>query len=41
MKEVYEEVQMEIIEFACGDIITDSTPIAPLSIFDESGNSIR
>lgn len=41
MKEIYVEPEMEIIEFECEDIITDSTPIAPLGLFDESGNLIE
>ena len=29
MKEVYVEAEMEIVEFECEDIITNSTPFAP------------
>lgn len=41
MKAVYTEAKMEIIEFECEDIITDSTPIAPLGLFDESGEDVK
>ena len=29
LKEIYVEAEMEIVEFECEDIITDSTPFAP------------
>lgn len=29
MKEIYVEAEMEIVEFECEDIITDSTDFAP------------
>ena len=41
MKEIYVEAKMDIIEFECEDIITDSTPIAPLDLFEESDNYIE
>lgn len=41
MKEAYIEAEMEVIEFECEDIITNSTPFAPYSLFDEFGNPME
>jgi len=40
MKEVYVEAEMEVIEFECEDIITNSTPIAPFSVLDDLNNPL-
>ena len=41
MKEIYVEAEMEIIEFECEDIITNSVPLAKFSdMVDESGAKI-
>ena len=45
MKEDYIEAEMEVIEFECEDIITNSntnsTPFAPYSLLDELGNPME
>lgn len=40
MKEVYVEAEMEVIEFECEDIITNSTPIAQFSVLDDLNNPL-